>query len=66
MYEKTAARGNVPLAAQLVEQAAKETGGIFVNRMRGDSPDDSPPTPQRFVFNVKDARRPGDDPDGDD
>ncbi len=66
MYEKTAARGNVPLAAQLIEQAAKETGGMFVNRMRGDSPDDSPPAPQRFVFNVKDARRPGDDPDGDD
>jgi len=66
MYEKTAARGNVPLAAQLVEQAAKETGGIFVNRMRGDSAEDNPPTPQRFVFKVQDARRPGDDPDGDD
>ena len=66
MYEKTAARGNVPLAAQLIEQAAKETGGMFVNRHRGDAPDETPPSPKRFVFNVQDARRPGDDPDGDD
>lgn len=66
MYEKTAARGNVPLAAQLIEQAAKESGGMFLNRNRGDAPDETPPAPKRFVYNVMDARRPGDDPDGDD
>lgn len=66
MYEKTASRGNVVVAAQLIEQAAKETGGMFMNRHRGDAPDETPPAPKRFVYNVVDARRPGDDPDGDD
>lgn len=66
LYEKTASRGNVVVAAQLIEQAAKETGGIFVNRHRGEAPDETPPAPKRFVYNVVDARRPGDDPDGDD
>lgn len=66
LYEKTASRGNVVVAAQLIEQAAKETGGIFVNRLRGDTPDDAPPAPKTFTFKVQDARRPGDDPDGDD
>ncbi|MEN7527012.1 DUF2280 domain-containing protein [Cupriavidus sp. DL-D2] len=66
MYQKAVARGNVALAAQLIEQAAKETGGMFMNRHRGDAPDETPPAPKRFVYNVVDARRPGDDPDGDD
>ena len=66
LYEKTAGRGNVVVAAQLIEQAAKETGGMFVNRLRGDTPDDTPPAPKTFTFKVQDARRPGDDPDGDD
>lgn len=30
--EKAEARGNMPLVAQLLEQAAKETGGAFTNR----------------------------------
>lgn len=34
MFEKTADGKNVPLAAQLLEQAAKEAGGLFRNRTR--------------------------------
>ncbi|SCU75534.1 conserved hypothetical protein [Cupriavidus necator] len=66
MYERTAARGNVPLAAQLIEQAAKESGGIFVNKGKGEGEDLTPPTPQRFVYNVVDARRPDSSADDDD
>lgn len=32
LYQQAATRGNAPLAAQLIEQAAKETGGAFTNR----------------------------------
>jgi hypothetical protein len=32
LYQQAASRGNAPLAAQLIEQAAKETGGAFTNR----------------------------------
>lgn len=34
LYEKTASRGNVVVAAQLIEQAAKEAGGVFTNKQR--------------------------------
>lgn len=66
MYEKTAARGNVVVAADLIEQAAKEVGGLFVNRLRGESDDQDPPAPQSFTYNVQDARRPGTVPDDSD
>lgn len=36
LYQNAAARGNAPLAAQLIEQAAKEAGGQFTNRQRVD------------------------------
>jgi hypothetical protein len=32
LYESAEARGNMAMAAQLLEQAAKETGGAFTNR----------------------------------
>lgn len=32
MYEKTVSRGNFGMAAQLIEQAAKESGEVYVNR----------------------------------
>lgn len=32
MYQKVESSGNVALAAQLIEQAAKESGGAFTNR----------------------------------
>lgn len=63
MYEKTASRGNYGMAAQLIEQAAKESGGMFVNRLKGEADDRDPPTPQSFTYTVQDARRPTGDPD---
>ncbi|SDH09875.1 hypothetical protein SAMN05216466_10792 [Paraburkholderia phenazinium] len=36
MYEKTSRRGNYAMAAQLIEQAAKEAGGMFAARIRAD------------------------------
>lgn len=32
LYERAAGAGNSPLAAQLIEQAAKEAGGAFTNK----------------------------------
>jgi hypothetical protein len=32
MYERVSATANTALAAQLIEQAAKESGGVFTNR----------------------------------
>lgn len=63
MYEKTASRGNYGMAAQLIEQAAKESGGMFVNRLKSESDDREPPTPQSFTYTVQDARRPTGTPD---
>lgn len=34
MYQEASKRGNLPLAAQLIEQAAKEAGGAFTNKQR--------------------------------
>jgi hypothetical protein len=36
LYQNAAARGNAVLAAQLIEQAAKEAGGQFTNRQKVD------------------------------
>lgn len=66
MYEKTSSRGNYGMAAQLIEQAAKEAGGMFVNRLKGESDDREPPTPQSFTYTVQDARRPDGDSNGGD
>ncbi|WP_175920737.1 DUF2280 domain-containing protein [Burkholderia pyrrocinia] len=34
MYKHASARGNMQLAARVLEQAAKESGGVFTNRQR--------------------------------
>ena len=34
MYEQAASRGNVAMAAQMIEQAAKEAGGAYTNRQK--------------------------------
>ena len=36
MFERTQSQGNTFLAAQLIEQAAKETGGAFTNKQKVD------------------------------
>ncbi|MFM0503949.1 DUF2280 domain-containing protein [Paraburkholderia caffeinilytica] len=41
MYEKSTGRGNFAMAAQLIEQAAKEAGGMFSARAKSD--DDQAP-----------------------
>ncbi|MCP1119643.1 DUF2280 domain-containing protein [Robbsia andropogonis] len=65
LYEKTERRGNVVVAADLIEQAAKEVGGMFVNKMRGESEDPDPPQPHTFTYQVQDARRPAAEDDSD-
>jgi hypothetical protein len=34
LYQSALARGNTVLAAQMIEQAAKEAGGLFTNKQR--------------------------------
>jgi hypothetical protein len=36
MYERVSGAGNTALAAQLIEQAAKESGGAFTNKQKVD------------------------------
>jgi hypothetical protein len=42
LVDKAEQRGNAPLAAQLLEQAAKEAGGAFTNRREISGPDGNP------------------------
>lgn len=42
MYEQATERGNAALAAALLEQAAKEVGGIFTNRRKLSGPTGGP------------------------
>jgi len=58
MLAKVEARGNVATAAQLLEQAAKEVGDVFVNRQRADDKGaGETPQPAQVVIGVVDARR---------
>ncbi|MDR6389217.1 DUF2280 domain-containing protein [Paraburkholderia phenoliruptrix] len=42
LYQNAATRGNAALAAQLLEQAAKESGGVFTNRREMTGKDGAP------------------------
>ncbi|QAY87233.1 DUF2280 domain-containing protein [Pseudomonas arsenicoxydans] len=53
---------NMALTAQLLEQAAKEVGDVYVNRNRKDEPDDEPAIPTRIQVDVVDARKPNAEP----
>ncbi|MNG20888.1 hypothetical protein D3C84_1051870 [compost metagenome] len=53
---------NIGLAMQILEQAAKEVGDIYVNRNRKDEPDDEPAIPTRIQVDVVDARKPNAEP----
>lgn len=58
MLAKVEQRGNVAMAAQLLEQAAKEVGDVFVNRQRTDGKEGGEtPQPAQVVIGVVDARR---------
>jgi len=60
--EKAETMKNIGLAMQILEQAAKETGDIYVNRNRKDEPDDEPAIPTRIQVDVVDARKPNAEP----
>ena len=55
--EKAETMKNIGLAMQILEQAAKEAGDMYVNRSRKDEPDDEPAVPTRIQVDVVDARK---------
>jgi hypothetical protein len=60
--ERAETTKNIVLAMQILEQAAKETGDMYVNRHRRDEPDDEPAVPTRIQVDVVDARKPNAEP----
>lgn len=56
--ERAETMKNIGLAMQILEQAAKEVGDVYVNRNRKDEPDDEPAIPTRIQVDVVDARKP--------
>jgi hypothetical protein len=60
--EKAESMKNIGLAMQILEQAAKEVGDVYVNRHRKDEPDDEPAIPTRIQVDVVDARKPNAEP----
>lgn len=58
MAEKAENMKNIALTAQLLEQAAKEVGDVYVNRQtKNENPHDNVP-PTRVQVDVVDARKP--------
>ncbi|WP_419795105.1 DUF2280 domain-containing protein [Pseudomonas palleroniana] len=62
MAEKAESMKNIALTAQLLEQAAKECGDIYVNRARKEDAGDEPVIPTRIQVDVVDARKPNAEP----
>lgn len=60
--EKAETMKNIGLAMQILEQAAKETGDIYVNRARKEEVGDEPVIPTRIQVDVVDARKPNAEP----
>lgn len=60
--ERAETMKNIGLAMQILEQAAKEVGDVFVNRNRKDEPNDEPAIPTRIQVDVVDARKPNAEP----
>ncbi|AZD67582.1 hypothetical protein SAMN04489802_2831 [Pseudomonas chlororaphis] len=60
--ERAEGMKNISLAMQILEQAAKECGDVYVNRQRKDEPDDEPAIPTRIQVDVVDARKPNAEP----
>ncbi|MEG8233829.1 DUF2280 domain-containing protein [Pseudomonas orientalis] len=60
--EKAESMKNIGLAMQILEQAAKETGDIYVNRARKEEAGDEPVVPTRIQVDVVDARKPNAEP----
>lgn len=62
IVEKAENMRNLALALQVLEQAAKESGDMYVNRHRKDDPGDEPAIPTRIQVDVVDARKPDAEP----
>ena len=60
--ERAESMKNIGLAMQILEQAAKEVGDIYVNRQRKEEPGDEPVVPTRIQVDVVDARKPNAEP----
>jgi hypothetical protein len=60
--EKAETMKNIGLAMQILEQAAKETGDIYVNRARKEEAGEEPVIPTRIQVDVVDARKPNAEP----
>ncbi|MBD8669822.1 DUF2280 domain-containing protein [Pseudomonas lurida] len=60
--EKAESMKNIGLAMQILEQAAKETGDIYVNRARKEEVGDELVIPTRIQVDVVDARKPNAEP----
>lgn len=58
MAEKAEGMRNMALTAQLLEQAAKECGDVYVNRQKKADTDDDQPLPMHIQVDVVDARKP--------
>ncbi|MDR6421289.1 hypothetical protein J2801_003577 [Paraburkholderia phenoliruptrix] len=54
LYQNAATRGNAALAAQLLEQAAKESGGSFTNRREMTGRDGAPLIPTKSAQEMTD------------
>ncbi|WP_426269155.1 DUF2280 domain-containing protein [Dyella kyungheensis] len=57
LAEKAEGMRNLPLTAQLLEQAAKEAGDMYVNRAKTDGGQDDPTPPTRVEVAIVDARK---------
>ena len=62
MAEKAENMKNMALTAQLLEQAAKEVGDVYVNRHRKEEASDEPVIPTRIQVDLVDARKPNAEP----
>ncbi|CAI8933718.1 DUF2280 domain-containing protein [Pseudomonas serboccidentalis] len=60
--ERAETMKNIGLAMQILEQAAKEVGDVYVNRHRKDELGDEPAIPTRIQVDVVDARKPNAEP----
>lgn len=56
--ERAETMKNIGLAMQILEQAAKETGDMYVNRAKKEEAGDEPVIPTRIQVDVVDARKP--------
>jgi hypothetical protein len=62
IIEKAENMRNLPLALQVLEQAAKESGDMYVNRQRKADADEEVIVPTRIQVDVVDARKPNAEP----